>query len=77
MFTQSFIQKQIKENINAPRHWPLWGEFTGDRWVPRPKASNEENVSFLSWSSWYVAFVTNTLAAMQVPANFVKSMQLL
>ena len=22
---------QIKENIKAPRHWSLWGEFTGDR----------------------------------------------
>ena len=21
------------ENIKAPRHWPLCGEFTGDRWV--------------------------------------------
>ena len=28
---------QIKENIKAPRHWPLWGEFTGDRWIPRTK----------------------------------------
>ena len=26
---------QIKENINAPRHWHLCGEFTGDRWIPR------------------------------------------
>ena len=26
---------QIKENIKAPRHWPLGGEFTGDRWIPR------------------------------------------
>ena len=26
---------QIKENIKAPRHWPLWGDFTGDRWIPR------------------------------------------
>ena len=25
----------IKENIKAPRHWPLSGEFTGDRWIPR------------------------------------------
>ena len=25
---------QIKENIKAPRHWPLCGEFTGDRWIP-------------------------------------------
>ena len=32
---QPFIQTQIKENIKAPRHWPLCGEFTGDRWIPR------------------------------------------
>ena len=25
---------QIKENTKAPRHWTLWGEFTGDRWIP-------------------------------------------
>ena len=31
--TQLFVQAQIKENINAPRQWPLWGEFTGDRWI--------------------------------------------
>ena len=37
LFTQAFIQAQIKENIKAPRHWPLWGEFTGDRWIPRTK----------------------------------------
>ena len=30
-----FIQTQIKENIKAPRHWPLCGEFTGDQWIPR------------------------------------------
>ena len=27
----------IKENIKAPRHWPLCKEFTGDRWIPRTK----------------------------------------
>ena len=37
LFTQPFIQAQVKENIKAPRHWPLWGEFTGDRWIPRTK----------------------------------------
>ena len=26
-----------KKNIKAPRHWPLCGEFTGDRWIPRTK----------------------------------------
>ena len=28
LFTQPFIQAQIKENIKVPRHWPLWGELT-------------------------------------------------
>ena len=37
LFTQPFIQAQIKENIKAQCHWPLWGEFTGDRWIPRTK----------------------------------------
>ena len=26
-----------KENIKAPRHWPLRGEFTGERWILRVK----------------------------------------
>ena len=29
--------RQIKENIKAPCHWSLCGEFTGDRWIPRTK----------------------------------------
>ena len=33
------FKAQIKENTNAPRHWPLWGEFTAQR------ASNAENAS--------------------------------
>ena len=32
---QRFIQAQIIENTKAPRHWPLWREFTGERWIPR------------------------------------------
>ena len=27
---QPFIQAQIIENIKAPRHWPLCGEFTSN-----------------------------------------------
>ena len=34
VFTQPFIPTQIKENSKAPRHWPLCGEFTMDRWIP-------------------------------------------
>ena len=30
-FTQLLIQAQMKENIKAPRHWPLCGEFTGEK----------------------------------------------
>ena len=32
LFTQAFVQAQIKK---APRHWPLWEEFTDHRWIPR------------------------------------------
>ena len=31
LLTQPFIQTQIKQNVKAPRHWPLCWEFTGDR----------------------------------------------
>ena len=37
LFIQPFIQAQMKESIKAPRHWPLRGEFTADRWIPRTK----------------------------------------
>ena len=37
VFSQLFLYVQIKENTKAPRHWPLWGEFTGDQWIPRIK----------------------------------------
>ena len=29
LFAQLSVQAQIKENIKAPRHWPLWGESGG------------------------------------------------
>ena len=39
LFTLQFIQVQIKENIEVPRHWPLRG------WIPAQMASNAENIS--------------------------------
>ena len=30
------FKAQLLENIKAPRHWPLWGKFIGDRWPPPP-----------------------------------------
>ena len=38
-----FIQTQIKENIKAPRHWPLCGEFIATDEFPAQRASNAEN----------------------------------
>ena len=32
-FLNRFFHVQIKENMKAPRHWPLWGEFSGYRWM--------------------------------------------
>ena len=42
LFSQLFIQVQMKEYITAPRHWPLWWEFTGDRWNPRTNGQLRE-----------------------------------
>ena len=46
LFTQAFIQAQMKENIKVPRHKPLVREFTSERLIPRTqRASHAENVS--------------------------------
>ena len=31
---QSFVPAQITKNLKVPRHWPLWGDYTDDRWYP-------------------------------------------
>ena len=54
LFTRPFIQAQIKENIKAPRHWPLCGEFTGHRWIPPQRVSSAENISI--WWRHHVPF---------------------
>ena len=64
LFTQPFIQAQIKENIKAPRHWPLCGEFTGDRWIFRTKGQWRGKYFHLMRSSW------NTKALDAVPTYF-------
>ena len=56
LFTQPFIQAQIRENITAPRHWPLCGEFTGE--FPTQRASNAEIVSI-----WWRHHVTTLCEA--------------
>ena len=49
-----FIQSQIKEKIKAPRHWPLCGEFTGGRWIPRTKGQWRGKCFHFMTSSWVV-----------------------
>ena len=44
---------QIKK-IKAPRHWPLYGEFTGTGEFPAQMASNADNVSI-----WWRHHVSN------------------
>ena len=52
LFAQPFVQAQIKENIKALRHWPLWGESTGDRWIPFTKGQLRWKCFHLIASSW-------------------------
>ena len=52
MFTQPSIRAQIKVNIKAPRHWPLCGEFTGDRWISRTNGQLRGKCFHLMTSSW-------------------------
>ena len=63
VYYSTVIQAQIKEKVKAPRHWPLWGEFTDDRWIPCTKGqyiyihiniNNAENVSI-----WWRLHVTS------------------
>ena len=39
------LNRLFKRYTKAPRRWPLWGEFTGDRWIPSQRANDTENVS--------------------------------
>ena len=41
-----------KKSIKSPRLWPLCGEFTGDRWIPRIKGQWREKCLYLMTSSW-------------------------
>ena len=55
LFSQSFVQAYIKENIRAQRYWPVWAESTDDQWFPSQRASNTENVSI--WWRHHVAML--------------------
>ena len=37
VFVQQFVQTDNKETSKVHVTVPLWGEFTGHRWIPRTK----------------------------------------
>ena len=39
------------------RHWPLWGEFTANRWISRTQACNAENISI--WWRHHEPYLAN------------------
>ena len=44
LFAQPFVQTQIKENIEAQRHWPLWSSPVAGVFLAQ-RASSAGNVS--------------------------------
>ena len=53
------ISGNTKENTKAPRHWALWGEFTGDRWIPLTKGQQRGKCFHLMTSPWYYHSATS------------------
>ena len=54
-----------KKNIEAPRHWPLLGEFTGKAGeFPAQRGSNAENVS-----NWWRHHATSYLFSLQTTVH--------
>ena len=51
------FRRKSKKKIKAPRHWPLWREFTVDGEFPEQVSSNAESVSI--WWRDHVTLVSS------------------
>ena len=51
----SQVQAEIEENAKTPRHWPLRGEFTGDRCIDCTKGQQHWKCLHLMTSSCFTA----------------------
>ena len=69
LLNRLFIQAQIKENIKVPRHWPLCGEFTDDRWIPRTKGQERGKCVHLMTPSWYNKYCILIKSSLKFVAN--------
>ena len=58
LFTQTFIQALIIEHTKAPRHWPLCGEFTVERWIPCTNGQQRGKCFHLMSSSWIILLLS-------------------
>ena len=47
-----------KKNIKSPRHWPLWGESIGDRWISLTKGQWRGKYFHLMTSSWDIGHIS-------------------
>ena len=75
-------QADIKENIKALCHWPLWGEFTGDQWIPRTKGQLHRKCFHLMmsscfcqpswWRIWHITWHGLTLIPAWI-SNYIQS----
>ena len=48
-----------QRNIKAPPHWPMCGEVTGDRWIPRTNGHWRGKCFHLMTSSWLFRVYVN------------------
>ena len=55
------FQAQIKENIEVPHHWPLWDEFTVDRWIPLKSVVTPVVETLFYWRESYPAYSMVTI----------------
>ena len=48
------FKAQIKNIKVTPRQWPLWGEYTGDRWIPQKSFHLMTELGKFDWDVRYV-----------------------
>ena len=51
------FRHKSKKTSNAPRHWPLCGESTGDRWIPLTKGQQSGKSFHLMTSTFWCLYI--------------------
>ena len=67
LFAQPYVQVQIKENIKALHHWPLWEASTSAWWIPLTKGQLCGNIFHLTMPS--------CLTYLHIPTHFFLDIQ--